>query len=60
LQRASIDCELYEELFGSWERHEKRTLTVGRNSAGRVFRTEVLWVNRQLAAARAQEPARQK
>jgi DNA adenine methylase len=42
---SGFDCELYQELFGGWERREKRSLTVGQNAGGRVFRTEVLWLN---------------
>jgi DNA adenine methylase len=53
---SGFDSPLYEELFGHWERHEKRALTVGRGANGRAFRTEVLWLNRHLAAKRS-EPA---
>lgn len=38
-------CPLYDELFGTWARHEQRALTVGRTAAGAVHRTEVLWMN---------------
>lgn len=54
---SGFDCPLYNELFGAWERREKRALTVGRTAEGRAFRTEVLWLNRNLVE-RAGTPAK--
>lgn len=51
---SGFDCPLYEELFGHWERHERRALTVGRTQAGRSFRTEVIWLNRHVVHRRAE------
>lgn len=52
---SGFDCPLYDELFGHWQRHEKEALTVGRSAAGRVKKTEVVWLNpavvRRLAEA---------
>ena len=42
---SGFDCELYGELFGHWERHEKRALTIGRTAQGATYRTEVVWLN---------------
>lgn len=49
---SGFHCELYRELFGHWEHHEKKALTVGRTARGSTFRTEVLWLNRRAVERR--------
>lgn len=39
-------CELYDEMFHGWERHERRAL-----ADGALERTEVLWLNPACSAA---------
>lgn len=43
-------CPLYEELYGDWERVEKRTMADGAKE-----RTEVLWMNPAVSATRQDE-----
>lgn len=57
---SGFDCALYQELFGHWERRDKQALTVGRTAAGRVHRTEVVWLNDAVVRRLAQQSEEEK
>lgn len=57
---SGFDSPLYQELFGHWDRREKQALTVGRSAAGRVHRTEVVWLNAAVVRRLAQESEEEK